>query len=596
MSRPIRVLAVSDSETDPIGALQEALASVEVVRGTEPETAVEALSEQAIDCVVATHRLDAGGGIELLSRVREEWPSLPYFLVVSAGSEAIAAEATREGVTEYVPADSIEPESLADRVDRAVSRARADRNLTAERQAFVQGPAVIFRWGTDPDWPIEFVSENVEDVLGYSPEELESERNYAELVHQADLAHLRTEARKYTNGNLDRLGHDPYRVETREGEYRWVLEHTRTISDPVTGDEQLFGYVIDIMKRREKELELQQFRKAVEQTAHAVYITDPDGRIEYVNPAFEAVTGYDEAAVLGETPRVLQSGTYGEEFYEAFWETIKSGETIETEMVDERADGGRLVLHQTVSPITGEDGAVRKYVAVAQDVTELKEYERTLETQRDNLEILNQVVRHDIRNDLQLVRSYLRMALTDDGPGDGHLERALEATHNAVEMTESAREVTEVMLQTDVDPVPVGLEGSLQRQVEDVRTSHRDIELEVGSIPDVDVRADDMLGSVFRNLLTNAIQHNDRSSPEVVVAAELDGNEAVVEIADNGPGIPEADRERIFEQGRTGIESEGTGLGLYLVRTLLNRYGGSVVVRDNEPTGTVFELRLPLST
>ncbi|MFW6004672.1 MAG: PAS domain S-box protein, partial [Halodesulfurarchaeum sp.] len=578
MNRPIRVLLVSGSGIESVDAIDGALDGA-VVRTGDSESAVETLSRRPIDCVVSAYRLDGGDGIDLLSRVRENWPFLPFFLVVADGSEAIAAEATRRDVTEYLRGDAVDPPALAKRIEEAVDRARSERNLAAEREAFVQGPAVIFRWGTDPDWPIQFVSENVEDVLGYTASELESGRSYAELVHPEDLTHLRAEARKYTDGELDRLGHDPYRLETRDGEYRWVLEHTRTITDPITGEAQLFGYVIDITRRREKELEIQQFREAVEQTSHAVYITDPDGRIEYVNPALERITSYHEAEVLGETPKTLQSESSEEAFHAEFWAAVQSDEAMELELGDGEADGDKLVLRQSVSPITDESGDVRKYVAVAQDVTEIKEYERQLESQRDNLEILNQVVRHDIRNDLQLVLAYLQMALSSDGPRDSNLETALEATRNAVEITETARDVTEVMLQADGDITPIGLEKTIRRQADDVRTSHRDVEIEIGTIPAVDVAANDMLGSVFRNLLTNAIHHNDRSKPEVRISAERDGSVVTVKIVDNGPGIPEGDRERIFEKGRTGLDSDGTGLGLYLVRTLVNRYGGDVTVR-----------------
>ncbi len=729
MSRPIRVLRVLGSESGSSGsdALEAALEQFDVRRVRSAETALETLSDRTVDCVLADYRLEDGNGVELLSSIREKRPSLPFLLFVKDGSEAVAAQAIGEGVTDYIRANTVSGESaLATRIERAVEDNRTERDLVAERKVFVQGPAVIFRWGTESDWPIEYVSENVEDVFEYTPAELESgDTTYADLVHEADLPALRKEARKYTEGDLDRLGHDPYRLETSEGDYRWVLEHTRAITDPVTGEKQLFGYVIDITKRRKQELELQQFREAVEQTGHAVYITDPDGTIEYVNPAFERVTGYDEGEALGRTPNLLKSGRHEEGFYDDIWDAISSGETVETEIVDVRADGEEVVLHQTVSPIVDDGGNLYKFVAVAQDitnrkeheksleraheelrtvidlvpdllfaknregryvlanrataeaygstpeaiegsletevipvpaestqfqandleviesgepifnreeelttaedetriyqttkipyvvpgtgeqavlgyardVTELKAYERELETQRDNLEILNQVVRHDIRNTLQLVLAYIQSALsTDEQQSESPLENARVAAREAVEITETARDVTEVMLQTDVELAPTSLRSVLEQHLEEIRSSYRDVVLDVeGSIPDVDVYADDMLGSVFRNLLSNAIQHNQRGTPEITVSASLEGENAILRFADNGPGIPETQREQIFEKGQTGLDSEGTGLGLYLVRTLVDRYDGTVSLEDNEPEGTVFVVRLPVA-
>lgn len=104
--------------------------------------------------------------------------------------------------------------------------------------------------------------------------------------------------------------------------------------------------------------------------------------------------------------------------------------------------------------------------------------------------------------------------------------------------------------------------------------------------------ANDMLESVFRNLLKNAIQHNDASVPEVIVSGRERDDDVVVRVADNGPGVPDTQKDDIFGKGEKGLESEGTGVGLYLVQTLVDDYGGSVWVDDNEPTGAIFVVTL----
>ncbi|MFW5900299.1 MAG: PAS domain S-box protein [Halodesulfurarchaeum sp.] len=601
MSRPRRVLQVQPSDGDadllPDSGAGEGRFDVETV--TTPEAALGRLSEDTFDCVFTYDRLADGDGLEVLSRVREQDSFVPVVLYATDGSEQMAAKAVSAGVNEYVPAGTVESESeLNARIAEVLERARSRRTLAAEREVFVQGPAVIFKWRDEPDWPILSVSENVEDVLGYTARELETNSmTYADLVHDRDLTHLREEARKYTNGELDRLGHDPYRVETKDGRIRWVLEHTRTIEDPALGTEVLFGYVIDITKRRQRELELQQFREAVEQTGHVVYITDPQGTIEYVNPAFESVTGYERDDALGETPQLLLPGTSDGDGSQDFWTSIQSKDTIETEVINERTDGKELVVWQTISPILDEHGDIRKYVTVAQDVTELKEYEGQLERQRDNLEVLNQVVRHDIRNELQLVQAYVESALTAEEQRAETLETALMAARDAVEITETARDVTEVLLQPTAELVPKALRPVISDRLADIETRYDHVEVTVdGTIPAVEVLADDMLGAVFRNLLSNAVQHNDTDRPEILVSATRDGDHAIVTITDNGPGIPEAHREEIFGKGATGLDSEGTGLGLYLVETLLDRYGGSVTIEDRDSAGARFVVRLQLAT
>ena len=224
--------------------------------------------------------------------------------------------------------------------------------------------------------------------------------------------------------------------------------------------------------------------------------------------------------------------------------------------------------------------------------------EARLKRQRDDLRLLNQVMRHDIRNDLQLVEAYAEL-LDDhvDEEGESYLEVIKENTESAVGLTTTVRDLSRVMLREDVEPEGVALDRVLSQQVEEVRSSYGEAVFTVdGTIPSVEVLADEMLGSVFRNVLRNAVQHNDETLPVVDVTARVDDADqaAVVRIADNGPGVPPPQREEIFGKGEKGLDSPGAGIGLYLVRSLVEGYGGEVWVEDNEPKGAIFVIRLPL--
>jgi signal transduction histidine kinase len=224
--------------------------------------------------------------------------------------------------------------------------------------------------------------------------------------------------------------------------------------------------------------------------------------------------------------------------------------------------------------------------------------EARLKRQRDDLRLLNQVMRHDIRNDLQLVEAYAEL-LDDhvDEEGESYLEVIKENTESAVGLTTTVRDLSRVMLREDAEPEGVALDRVLSQQVEEVRSSYSEAVFTVdGTIPSVEVLADEMLGSVFRNVLRNAVQHNDETLPVVDVTARVDDADqaAVVRIADNGPGVPPPQREEIFGKGEKGLDSPGAGIGLYLVRSLVEGYGGEVWVEDNEPKGAIFVIRLPL--
>ncbi|MEA5386563.1 ATP-binding protein [Haloarculaceae archaeon H-GB2-1] len=113
-----------------------------------------------------------------------------------------------------------------------------------------------------------------------------------------------------------------------------------------------------------------------------------------------------------------------------------------------------------------------------------------------------------------------------------------------------------------------------------------------------------MLDSVVRNLVENAVQHNDTDDPTVAVSAEERVDTAAVRVADDGPGVPDDAKESIFGKGEKGLDSEGVGLGLYLVNQLVDLFGGSVhvedrtdsfeaVEEDGDPRGAVFVVELP---
>jgi signal transduction histidine kinase len=230
------------------------------------------------------------------------------------------------------------------------------------------------------------------------------------------------------------------------------------------------------------------------------------------------------------------------------------------------------------------------------DITERKAYERQLESQRDNLDVLNKMVRHDIRNEIQIVRAYAEtLEQHVDESGEEYVEQVLNSAEYAADITETARDVAEVMVQADAELSAVDFRHVLVTEIEDVRSSYEAAVVETeGEVPAIEILADDLFESVVRNLLKNAIDHNDEAVPRVTVSAREDGDDVLFRVADNGPGIPDDRKETIFEEGEQGLDSEGTGLGLYLVQTLVERYGGEVWVEDNDPEGAVFCVELPI--
>jgi PAS domain S-box-containing protein len=324
----------------------------------------------------------------------------------------------------------------------------------------------------------------------------------------------------------------------------------------------------------------------------AIWTVTGPGEFGYISSGFEDIWGIPVDAVLDDVSRLVES------IHPADRDRLESmmaqspdeltREEYEIRVV--RPDGEvRWTLTRQFPLRDGDgDGNPTEIIGVSTDITEQKHREQELEA-------LNRVVRHDIRNDMQIILAWAEMLEDDlDESGRERLEKVLASGEHVVELTEIAREYMKTLTDGEELPVcPVALRSTLENELHRRRESYPAAEFVLdGEIPDVDVRANEMLASVFRNLLNNAVQHNDSEVPVVEISCKRGDGDVTVSVADNGPGIPDDQKESVFGKGERGLASEGTGIGLYLVSTLVDQYGGDVEIRDNEPTGSVVDVRL----
>ncbi|WP_435551386.1 histidine kinase N-terminal 7TM domain-containing protein [Natrinema sp. CGMCC1.2065] len=243
-----------------------------------------------------------------------------------------------------------------------------------------------------------------------------------------------------------------------------------------------------------------------------------------------------------------------------------------------------------LSPLTDSRGNQTGQLIVLRDITQLKNRER-------ELTVLNRIVRHDIRNEMNVIIGRGDLLADYVGPdGEEHLELMLESSDHVVDLTQVIGDLVETLTTDgDLDLEPVHLLPVVSNQLEKARTSYPDASFRLDDEPpaDVTVRANEMLSSVFTNLLNNAVLHNDADDPRVVLSIADRDETVAIRVADNGPGVPEEQRDEIFGRGQKGLESEGTGIGLYLVDTLVEGYGGDVWVETAEEGGAAFVVELP---
>ncbi|MFT4958599.1 MAG: PAS domain S-box-containing protein, partial [Halobacteriales archaeon] len=184
--------------------------------------------------------------------------------------------------------------------------------------------------------------------------------------------------------SLDRVFHgETVQYETERvgprGDPRTLDVHYYPLEDDDGRIEGAVAAIRDVTERKQRERKARRFQRAAESAGHAIYITDRNGTITYVNPAFERITGYSAAEAVGRNPRILNSGEMPAAYFDDLWKTVLSGEVWDEVLINERRSGELYYADQTIAPIEGEDGTIEEIVAIQTDISERKEKERRLD-------------------------------------------------------------------------------------------------------------------------------------------------------------------------------------------------------------------------
>jgi len=228
-------------------------------------------------------------------------------------------------------------------------------------------------------------------------------------------------------------------------------------------------------------------------------------------------------------------------------------------------------------------------ILVFRDITGLKIAEKKIRKMNFYLKLLNKILRHDIKNHLAIMRNFLEICR--ENPDSRFFDIIDERIDICSEIISKAKEIENAL--TSEETKSVYLSEILLREIEKIK-HFENVHVEY-DIPDgIYVEADDMLSSVFENILLNAIYHNDKDVKKIAVSVNVLDSWVAVKIADNGPGIPDDMKEKVFEEGVKGQTGRG-GLGLFIVKILVEKYGGMVWVEDNKPEGSIFTVMLKRS-
>jgi len=251
-------------------------------------------------------------------------------------------------------------------------RKLAEQELREANNIINRSPVVAFLWKNVEGWPVEFVSDNVVTVFGYTEEEFTSGQiTYAKTIHPDDLERVTEEVSTFSKDKgKASFVHEPYRILAKDGKVKWLDDRTFIRRDNEGRITHYEGVCADITDRIQAEEAIRKLSRAIEASPASVVITDRDGTIEYVNPKFVDVTGYTAEEALGENPRILSSGRHSPEFYREMWNTLTAGDEWHGEFCNRKKNGEMYFESASIASVKNAQDQVTHYVAVKEDITE----------------------------------------------------------------------------------------------------------------------------------------------------------------------------------------------------------------------------------
>jgi two-component system, cell cycle sensor histidine kinase and response regulator CckA len=376
-------------------------------------------------------------------------------------------------------------------------------------------------------------------------------------------------------------------------------------------------YAIDVYckerQRQKAEDTLRKLSRAVEQSADLVIITDRSGVIEYVNPAFEALTGYSRREAVGRTPRMLKSGHQSSELYHQLWQTILSGNVFRGIMVNRKKNGDVFYAEKTITPLRDTDGRITNFISNDRDITERRRLELQLQ-QAQRLDAIGKLaggVAHDFNNLLMVISAYAELMLD-------HLAPEHPLCRNVMEIQAASRRAADLTRQL----LAFGRKQVQDLQLLDLNSTMQEInnmllrligeDIELVFVPGKNlgrVRADPVqIEQVVMNLAANARDAMPQGGKLTIetTRASLDetyqqrhslvpqGEYVMLAVSDTGHGIPPEHISHIFEPFyTTKTEGKGTGLGLATVYGIVKQNSGFIWVYSEPEFGTTFKIYIP---
>lgn len=391
---------------------------------------------------------------------------------------------------------------------------------------------------------------------------------------------------------------------------RKIDNRTKALQKNVDELEETQIAMVYVLKRVSKEKEkldimaddLKKFKLAVDNVSEHIIITDIDAKVIYANQAVEKITGFTQKEIIGKNPS-LWGKQMEDDFYKNFWKTIKEDKKIFSgEITNKRKNGEIYTAVVQVVPILNKKNEVIFFVGLERDVTQEREVDKA------KTEFVS-LASHQLRTPLTSIGWYAEMLLSGDA---GRLtkkqkifiDEIYQGNKRMSDLVGALLNVSRIELGTfPIDPELIDLKKISKRIIKELKPLSKEKKIKISEKYNMEltkVNVDPkLIGIVFQNLLSNALKYTPEKG-KINLSITQQGTYILVKVEDNGYGIPVKEQDKIFQklyraQNVQAKDVEGTGLGLYIIKSIVETGGGKIWFESVENKGTIFHVTIPLS-
>jgi len=514
------------------------------------------------------------------------------------------------------------------------------------------GEFIFFKWENRPEWPVSFVSENTTEILGYSPESFRKGLiSYSDIIHPEDLSHVLEEVEQYSKTDCDRFIHQPYRVIKKDKTIIWVYDATHMIRDNKNNITHYAGYIMDITPLKERELSLQKrtenlkleiamqtetiqkqkerlkedvkvqktlYEELFNSTKDGIILLKNESIVEYNNAILKMMQCDDKNSLQNILSSFLND--VAPSMKEMFTKDTTEG-LYRFDWYVKLSDSTSLWTEVTLTPMQIQNEMTMH--SHWRDITRRKELEY-INRQKTN-QLIQQsrfaqmgemisMIAHQWRQPLSVIAATITAMQTKIEFGKIECCTAQEMEESSTYLLDHFTKINaniKYMSQTINDfrnffkpnknATNFYLADAFNRALSMLEQSFKsksiEIKLNIDDLESIYCYENEVI-QVLLNLLKNgedALIEHKISKPKIEVFINKGDDTQSIIVADNAGGIPDNQLEKIFDPYFSTKSKNGTGLGLYMSKTIIEEHCQGALTAYNTDQGACFIIKLPIS-